>query len=92
MRDYEKEVFVYVAMAAALDEIGHVVVDGLSQGEKRTVNITRNSLKRVLIHFKNQGVYKQEGFDDIMEHFVDSYNDVFDRTVRPDEEENLEKA
>ena len=84
-RDTEKELFIFLAMVAAVDEIGHSISEQLSHGRKMTVNQGRAAVKNFIRPFKRAGILDQEVFDSSIEYFIEHYSELYDMMVRPEE-------
>jgi hypothetical protein len=82
-RDIEKEIFVFMTMASALDEIGHAICEGAKREEKQAINRTRDSLKKALRHFEGGGGADHPAYELCIEGWAEAYAQLCDAITRP---------
>ena len=80
----EKQIWSFLAMAQAMDEIGHSIADNTSFGEKMAVNQTRKALKKMLKHYEKAGVTSHEAFDECVGYWVEHFDNLIDSIQEPD--------
>jgi hypothetical protein len=80
----EKQLFVLLSMAKAMDEICISIKDSTTQGEKLMVSETQKSLFRLLRHYdKVDKLRTHEGLDSCVEYFVEHFGNLVDLLQEP---------
>jgi hypothetical protein len=82
-RDIEKEIFVFMTMASALDEIGHLVCESATREQKQAVNRTRVSLKQALKSFEKGGGADHPAYELCIEGWAEAYAQLCDAITKP---------